>query len=475
MKTLWNQYEQAHAPGVASDPWRLRYHLMPPVGWLNDPNGLCEKDGVTHIFYQYSPLEPAGGQKGWGHYTTPDWKTFESCPIELVPDSPLDKDGVYSGSAFVKDDTIHFFYTGNIKEEGDFDYIYEGRGHYVNTFTSGDGLTFSEKRNVLKNEEYPHDLSCHVRDPKIFEENGVYYMVLGARTRNDVGQILVYRSDDLAQWSFHGRLESDAPFGYMWECPDLFELDGQKILMTCPQGVEQDGYRFENVYQNGYFLVDGALDEHTALSSFAEFDHGFDFYAPQTYLDTRGRRILIGWMGIPDAEYSNPTVANGWQHALTLPRTLWLENGRLYQFPIVEVLDLKRTERSQKLQAGETVDIGTPCFHATLSPLTDSFHICLREDCEIEYANGLLTFSLKQSGYGRDARHIEVGQIETLDVFSDTSSVEIFVNGGQYALTSRIYDNMELNKIVSDGPMELVVRAMDAYRVGKDNYIGSQV
>ena len=76
-----------------------------------------------------------------------------------------------------------------------------------------------------------------------------------------MGQILVYRSDDLAQWSFHGRLESDAPFGYMWECPDLFELDGQKILMMCPQGVEQDGYRFENVYQNGYFLVDGALDE----------------------------------------------------------------------------------------------------------------------------------------------------------------------------------------------------------------------
>ncbi|MFG6349272.1 MAG: GH32 C-terminal domain-containing protein, partial [Lachnospiraceae bacterium] len=25
----------------------------------------------------------------------------------------------------------------------------------------------------------------------------------------------------------------------------------------------------------------------------------------------------------------------------------------------------------------------------------------------------------------------------------DTSSVEIFVNGGQYALTSRIYDNMD--------------------------------
>ena len=33
-----------------SDPLRLRYHLQPPMGWLNDPNGLCQKDGVYHIY-----------------------------------------------------------------------------------------------------------------------------------------------------------------------------------------------------------------------------------------------------------------------------------------------------------------------------------------------------------------------------------------------------------------------------------------
>ena len=33
----------------------------------------------------------------------------------LYPDIALDRDGVYSGSAFVEDETIHYFYTGNVE------------------------------------------------------------------------------------------------------------------------------------------------------------------------------------------------------------------------------------------------------------------------------------------------------------------------------------------------------------------------
>ena len=33
-----------------------KLHLMPPTGWLNDPNGLCQFNGVYHAFFQYSPL-----------------------------------------------------------------------------------------------------------------------------------------------------------------------------------------------------------------------------------------------------------------------------------------------------------------------------------------------------------------------------------------------------------------------------------
>lgn len=41
---------------VKNDPYRLAYHIQPPMGWLNDPNGLCQIDGTYHIYYQYSPF-----------------------------------------------------------------------------------------------------------------------------------------------------------------------------------------------------------------------------------------------------------------------------------------------------------------------------------------------------------------------------------------------------------------------------------
>ena len=42
--------------------YKLKYHLEPVSGWMNDPNGLVEKDGKYHIYYQYS-YEPEGGLK----------------------------------------------------------------------------------------------------------------------------------------------------------------------------------------------------------------------------------------------------------------------------------------------------------------------------------------------------------------------------------------------------------------------------
>lgn len=35
---------------VNSDPYRLNFHLMPPTGWLNDPNGLCFLKGTIMYF-----------------------------------------------------------------------------------------------------------------------------------------------------------------------------------------------------------------------------------------------------------------------------------------------------------------------------------------------------------------------------------------------------------------------------------------
>ena len=49
---------------------------------------------------------------------------------------------------------------------------------------------YAGKRVLLRNSDYPDYCSCHVRDPKVWEENGKYHMVLGARTLDDKGCVL---------------------------------------------------------------------------------------------------------------------------------------------------------------------------------------------------------------------------------------------------------------------------------------------
>lgn len=426
---------------VQQDQYRLQYHLMPPTGFLNDPNGLCQKDGIYHIYFQYTPFDCGWGTKLWGHYTTKDMVNFEEKEPFLYPDIMDDRDGVYSGSAFVKDNLIHYFYTGNVKlhDRDDYDYINEGREQNTIHFTSHDGCEISEKNTLLKNEDYPEDMSNHVRDPKIFEKDGYYYMALGARTRDNQGCVLLYRGSDFDHFEYYNRITLP-DFGYMWECPDLFELDGQLFLMTCPQGLKQDGYNYANVYQMGYFHVnyDFSLNTYT-LSEFVELDRGFDIYAPQSFLDEKGRRIQYAWMGIPDAKYDNqPTIDHDWQHALTMPRVLTYRNHMIYQQPMEEMKQLREMSLESECQNIQQTD--TICYEMNIA-LSESkdFDLSIRDDVHLIYENQVLTLTLGKSGRGRTKRSIEINEISNITIFSDTSSLEIFINDGQTVFTTRVY------------------------------------
>ena len=52
----------------------------------------------------------------------------------------------------------------------------------------------------------------------------------------------------------------------MWECPDYFETEGRKILSTSVQGLEGGVWNARNVYQSGYFLVEGDILSEYVLS-----------------------------------------------------------------------------------------------------------------------------------------------------------------------------------------------------------------
>ena len=438
LKKLVPLAESLGKADVEADPHRQQFHLQPPVGWLNDPNGLCVYGGQYHAFFQYGPFDVTGGVKHWGHAVSKDLLHWEPLPVMLYPDEPFDCHGVYSGSALIEGTEMYLYYTGNVKYPGSYDYIKQGRGHNVCLAVSHDGKTVASKQCLLYNKDYPAGLTCHVRDPKVFAYEGKYYMVLGARTLEDKGEVLVLESIDKLHWTHINTLTTPETFGYMWECPDLFCLDGQWYLAVSPQGIQ-----CQNVYGCGYFAVYGDWRAHCTLGEFHEADFGFDYYAPQSFVDENGRRIQIGWMGMPDADYGNaPTVAHGWQHCFTVPRLLTKgPGGTLLQTPVPE-LDARRSAAALTLRNGEEASL-SPCFDLTAAPAGD-FALTVARGVELVYTEQdstcVLQFTDPAQASGRTQRRTKLSApCRSVRVVGDRSSLEIFLNDGAAVFSTRYY------------------------------------
>ena len=433
---------EAQAGGM--DPFRQKLHLMPPTGWLNDPNGLCQFRGVYHAFFQYSPFNADGGVKMWGHYTSDNMLTWHYEGVSLFPDQPFDCHGVYSGSAFVENGKMYLYYTGNVKlEDGEFDYIRTGREANTVLVVSEDGKRFGRKRELMRNSDYPQDLTCHVRDPKVWKENGMYYMVQGARTQNDEGKVLVFESEDQLHWRYRNDVKTEERFGYMWECPDYFEIDESKILSVSVQGLEGGMWDSRNVYQSGYFLMEGDIRFECTLSDYQLWDYGFDYYAPQSFESEDGRRIHISWMGMPDCEeYTNLTVQDGWQHCFTFPREISIKEGKVIQKPIRELQDLRKEEE----KTGSILEKkDTKVFEVEVEGNAENqFQAVLANELILSYENGRFEMKFMDQekssvSAGRSIRFWKTETLKNVRILADVSSVEVFLNDGEAVFSTRYY------------------------------------
>ena len=523
---------------MTNDFWTPQFHLFPPQGWMNDPNGLCQFKSVYHAFYQYTPEWPANELRFWGHAVSKDLLSWETLPIAISPDAACDKDGVFSGSAWIEtrnaaagdcghgvddaatDDCVHgdaagevmrLFYTGNVMDEThpEADGIDVGRKAYEVMVTSEDGLSFSPKRVVLKPADYPDTCTNHVRDPKVWEQDGALRMLLGARERDaaagnvktaderhDSGAVLIYDSNDCGEsWTLHSvirgtnALGQREAFGYMWECPFLVQLDGQEFLSACPQGLREGAGtepsvdaepsagtepsadaskgsrlsdsanlqenassecldKWQNIWQSGYFPLQKGQKlinvETVSTENFVLWDHGFDFYAPQTFVDDSGRTILIGWMGIIDPIYHSYPAGIGFCHNLTLPRELSLsDDGVILQRPVKE-LDAIRRECAE-FSADGFFEIGQLSADIEISGISGDGMLTLNDALVLSYSKGIFTLQFidKVTAAGRNQRSIELKQLSDLRVIVDGSTVEIYLNDGRIVFSTRWFPASE--------------------------------
>ncbi|MCK0469881.1 sucrose-6-phosphate hydrolase [Halalkalibacter sp. APA_J-10(15)] len=445
-----------HKSMVEQDSYRLHYHLMPPVGLLNDPNGFIQWKGTYHLFYQWMPFKTGHGAKFWGHFTSKDLVNWQHEEVALTPAEWFEKNGCYSGSAIEHEGELYLFYTGNVKNEND------ERESYQCLATSRDGIHFEKNGPVIT---LPDGFTAHFRDPKVWQQDDRYFMVIGAQTEALKGAIVLFQSDDLTDWKWVRTLTGGdsgklTDFGYMFECPDLFHLDGKDVLVFSPQGLKPDGMKYQNVYQAGYTV--GAFDPKAGKyehNKFIELDRGFDFYAPQTTTDDQGRRLLFAWMSVPDQdEQMHPTIKHKWLHTMTLPRELQLKGDKLYQAPVKELENLRKGDAVvEEVVLNNHVKQVERAYGQAFELLVEKveldegwFELTIRHAARIIYSSEQRVLTLERKSYVDgviEKRQCQLEHVRNLRLFVDTSSIELFMNDGAEVFTTRFYPTKESEQV----------------------------
>ena len=451
-------YERAAGEKIRRES-RPVFHLTPLTGWMNDPNGFCFYRGLYHLFYQYNPYATKWDAMHWGHAVSRDLLRWTYLPAALAPDAPYDSFGCFSGSAAELPDGQHLLmYTG--VRQGDGDQTFQ-----TQCIAVGDGTDYKKyaKNPVLDSGALPEGLSPHdFRDPKMWRtEDGGYRCVVGTRREDRRGVLLQYESLDGLDWRYVGVLaENDGRFGLMWECPDFFPLDGKQVLFVSPQDMLPEGFEYHN--GNGTVCLTGHMDGNRFVEEHNQaIDYGIDFYAPQTILTPDGRRVMIGWMQNWDTCGTTGYEERLWCGQMTLPRELFLKNGRLWQRPVRELaqyrsgktayqnvlLDGKKTLEGIEGRVAELeirvrpADPGSPYRNFILYfAQNEKYYSSLSYRPYESWLQIDRKFSGSRRAYVHQRRCLVPGRHGEirLHVILDRFSAEVFINGGEQVMTAAI-------------------------------------
>lgn len=462
-------YELIHSKEIPKEQ-RPVFHMAAPVGWMNDPNGFSMFQGSCHLFFQYHPYSTFWGPMHWGHYTTNDFIQWELKPCALAPDQDYDKDGCFSGTAVEWNGKHVLMYTG----------VKEGEGtdgtHYVRQtqcIAIGDGENYKkcEKNPVITADMLPEGSSeTDFRDPKIWKDEDGFWSLVGSKNEDGSGQLALFFSEDAVTWKFETILDyCRNEYGEMWECPDFFSLDQKQILIISPQFMQADGKEFHSGNNTAYFIGEYDKKSHTWHRGVPHMvDFGLDFYAAETMEAEDGRRIMIAWLQSWDNRLTPDDYA--WSGMMTIPRELFIRDGQLMQYPVRELIgyhkksvnyenyEINQAQKEMMIPEieGRAVDLTIRLKKGNYTEFGIAVAADEKHRTMISYdkEKGTVCVDRTMSGLKKDfitSRSMKVneknGELQ-MRILIDTNSVEVFVNGGEQAMTTLIYTPLKAKNIL---------------------------
>lgn len=439
---------------------RLQVHFSPSEKWMNDPNGLVYFNDEYHLFYQYYPDSTVWGPMHWGHAVSKDMIHWQHLPIALFPD----KLGyIFSGSAvFDKNNSsglgtkenpplvaIFTYHDAEMEKQGSDIYQTQGLAYSLD---SGRTWVKYEGNPVL-----PNPGIKDFRDPKVFwmDDKNKWIMSLAVKDH-----ISFYSSSNLRDWTLESDFGADlGAHGGVWECPDLFLLDNKWVLLV---SINPGGPNGGSATQ--YFVGDFDGKKFVPQDDKIRWlDYGRDNYAGVTWSnvpEADGRRLFIGWMS--NWHYANVVPTERWRSAMTVPRTLslaTLAGGNIVtSTPVAEFEQLRQNGVEINKSVDTTIDLNPDkqsIYDLQLNITNDEtitpFQIILSnaegEQLQINYDPSQNQFVIDRDRSGKNSFSEQFtglqygpfpfkGKAMKLRLIVDVSSIELFVNEGQLAMTS---------------------------------------
>ena len=420
---------------MAQAPWHTRYHVEPKMGLLNDPNGFSYFDGKWILFYQNFPFGAAHGLKSWVQLESDDLVHFTETGVKVLPDTPLDSHGAYSGSAMQFGDQLFLFYTGNVRDENWIRHPYQ-----IGALMDKDGKITKIDKILI---DRPADSTDHFRDPQIFNFKGQYYAIVGGQDLEKKGFVRLYKAvdNDYTSWQAVGDLDfANDRTAYMMECPNLVFVGEQPVLLYCPQGLDKIVLDYDNIYPNMY-KIGAFFDPENAkmvdVSPLQNLDYGFEAYATQAFNAPDGRALAVSWLGLPDVSYPS----DRFDHQGT--------------FSLVKELRASEEVFSNRTQTNNTYEL-----ELNLEANSQSEIILLADkegkglSINFDLVNGQVTVDRSQAGeqYAQEfgtTRSCPIdNQATTATIFIDKSVFEIFINKGEKVFSGRVFPHADQNGIL---------------------------
>ena len=309
--------------------------------------------------------------------------------------------------------------------------------------------------------DQPADSTDHFRDPQIFNFKGQYYAIVGGQDLEKKGFVRLYKAidNDYTNWQAVGDLDfANDRTAYMMECPNLVFVGEQPVLLYCPQGLDKDVLDYDNIFPNMY-KIGASFDPENAkmvdVSQLYNLDYGFEAYATQAFNAPDGRALAISWLGLPDVSY--PSDRFDYQGALSLVKELTIKDGKLYQYPVAAIKELRASEEpfSNRAQTNNSYEL-----ELNLEANSQSEIVLLADkegkglSINFDLVNGQVTVDRSQAGeqYAQEfgtTRSCPIDkQATTATIFIDNSVFEIFINKGEKVFSGRVFPHVDQNGIL---------------------------